>query len=89
MLIQKIYSQLHDNGIVNNSQTFSAKFLKCGSNTFNYLKHKNRDMSLNTQLTCFTQLSKHNNNPAVLECMDLIQSNIKKKYSLSISALWF
>ena len=87
MLINKIYSHLHDNGIVKNKQTFSSKFLKCGSNTFNYLKHKNRDMSLNTQLTCFTQLSKHKTNQAVAECMDLIQSNIKKKYSLNISPI--
>jgi len=87
MLINKIFKQLQDNGIVNNSQTFSSKFLKCRANTFNYLKHKNRDMSLNTQLTCFNQLSKHKPNQAVNECMALIQQNIKKKYSLYISPI--
>ena len=87
MLITKIYTHLHDNGIVDNKQTFSEKFLKCGRNTFNYLKHKNRDMRINTQLTCFNQLSKHKPNQAVNECINLIQQNIKKKYSLYISPI--
>ena len=85
MLINKIYSQLHNEGVVENKQSFSKNFMKGDKNTFNYLKHMNRDMSINAQLKVFEQLSKVKNNPAVLECMELIQSNIKKKYSVNIS----
>ena len=85
MLINKIYKELNNEGIVKDRYTFSEKFLKCGKNTYNYLKHKNRDLSLNTQLICFKQLSKQKQTQAVSECMDLISSNIKSKYALNIS----
>lgn len=85
MLINKIYSQLHNEGVVENKQSFSKNFMKGDKNTFNYLKHMNRDMSINAQLKVFQQLSKHKPSQAVNECMVLIQQNIKKKYSLYVS----
>ena len=83
MLINKIYKELNSEGI--DRYTFSTKFLKCSKNTYNYLNHKKRDMSVNTQLTCFKQLSKQKQTEAVSKCMDLISSNIKSKYALNIT----
>ncbi len=85
MLINKIYKELNNEGIVKDRYTFSEKFLKCSKNTYNYLNHKKRDMSVNTQLTCFKQLSKQKPTQAVSECMNLISSNIKSKYALNIT----
>ena len=85
MLINKIYKQLNSEGIVKDRYTFSEKFLKCSKNTYNYLNHKKRDISVNTQLNCLKQLSKQEPSQAVAECMNLIQSNIKSKYALNIT----
>ena len=50
MLVEQIYTNLKMNGIVRNKEHFSEHYLECDKNTYYYLQHKKREMSLGNML---------------------------------------
>jgi hypothetical protein len=93
MIIEKLYTELHDNGIVDNKQTFAKRFLNCNQNTLYVLKKRKRDISTNNKLTCLNQLHKtkktidNKHKQAINKCIQLITENIASNYKLRLTPI--
>ena len=92
MLVEEIYGNLKSNGIVRNKEHFCEHYLEAHKNTYHYLQHKKRDMSLGNMMKCYKNISftrpmlTVSRRKKVDECLHLIQKQMTTQYNIKLKA---
>ena len=90
MLVEQIYDNLRNEGIVKNKEHFSEMYLECDKNTYYYLTHKKRDMSLGNMLKAYKNISlvrpqlTVSKRKKIDESLKLIQQKVNTSYNIKL-----
>ena len=90
MLVEQIYDNLRNNGIVRNKEHFYEMYLECDKNTYYYLQHKKREMSLGNMLKAYKNISlvrpqlTVSKRKQIDESLKLIQQKINESYNIKL-----
>ena len=90
MLVEKIYTEMKWQHIVQNSRQFSQNYLELNENAFNLMHHKKKDFNVKTKLKLFKNLNEVRKKLScekrntVNRLLNMISEDIAKSYNIKI-----